>query len=330
MLETKESLSKFEDKLWKTTQFFLSGKAHFQNDYSFKLLANPFPNENIHSGPYMILKANEHGRKSEIQIPDDTNIYRVGHKLAQRILQACKELETPTKEVIFDYTNSNTRIAYLENFIGKSGWMKVQLLKINSFELEEYFLMSCFTDEGEEIYPDMANRFFSLNAITKDNISTNQKIAQYSDLMVPDMDKRLIQLQQNIAAMKEQTAEETALQQLATEDERRIYLLLKDVYDSPLLVATIRKAFTENPQLTISQLLPVVTQWLSQPAVKDATMPNVSQEKSTVIKADAWEQLPFDDLRYIKSQHKQAVDVHAELKSKGMLLDLKSVLARAS
>ena len=130
--------------------------------------------------------------------------------------------------------------------------------------------------------------------------------------------------------MKEQTAEDTALQQLATEDERRIYLLLKDVYDSPLLVATIRKAFTENPQLTISQLLPVVTQWLSQPAVKDATMPNVSQEKSTVIKADAWEQLPFDDLRYIKSQHKQAVDVHAELKSKGMLLDLKSVLARAS
>ena len=178
MLETKESLSKFEDKLWKTTQFFLSGKAHFQNDYSFKLLANPFPNENIHSGPYMILKANEHGRKSEIQIPDDTNIYRVGHKLAQRILQDCKELETPTKEVIFDYTNSNTRIAYLENFIGKSGWMKVQLLKINSFELEEYFLMSCFTDEGEEIYPDMANRFFSLNAITKDNISTNQKIEQ--------------------------------------------------------------------------------------------------------------------------------------------------------
>lgn len=52
--------------------------------------------------------------------------------------------------------------------------------------------------------------------------------------MVPDMDKRLIQLQQDIAVMKEQTVEETALQQLATEDERRIYLLLKDVYDSIL------------------------------------------------------------------------------------------------
>ena len=178
MLETKESLSKFEDKLWKTTQFFLSNKAQFQNDYSFKLLENPFPNENIHSGPYMILKTNEHGRKSEIEIPDDTNIYRVGHKLAQRILQACKELETPAKEVVFDYTNSNTRIAYLEKFIGQSGWMKVQLLQVNSFELEEYFLISCFTDEGEEIYPDMANRFFSLNASVKNNILMSKAIEE--------------------------------------------------------------------------------------------------------------------------------------------------------
>ncbi len=178
MLETKESLSKFEDKLWKTTQFFLSNKAQFQNDYSFKLLENPFPNENIHSGPYMILKTNEHGRKSEIEIPDDTNIYRVGHKLAQRILQACKELETPAKEVVFDYTNSNTRIAYLEKFIGQSGWMKVQLLQVNSFELEEYFLISCFTDEGEEIYSDMANRFFSLDASVKNNILMSKAIEE--------------------------------------------------------------------------------------------------------------------------------------------------------
>ena len=178
MLETKESLSRFEDKLWKTTQYFLADKAHFQNDYSFKLLENPFPNENIHSGPYMILKANEHGRKSEIEIPDDTNVYRVGHKLAQRILQGCKELDTPTKEVIFDYTNSNTKIVYLEQFIGKSGWMKVQLLQVNSFELEEYFLISCFTDEGEVIDDQMANRFFSLNANVRDNISTNQVIEQ--------------------------------------------------------------------------------------------------------------------------------------------------------
>ena len=178
MLETKESLSRFEDKLWKTTQYFLAEKAHFQNDYSFKLLENPFPNENIHSGPYMILKANEHGRKSEIEIPDDTNVYRVGHKLAQRILQGCKELETPIKEVVFDYTNSNTKIVYLEQFVGKSGWMKIQLLQVNSFELEEYFLISCFTDEGDIIDDEMASRFFSLNANTKESISSNQVIEQ--------------------------------------------------------------------------------------------------------------------------------------------------------
>ncbi|MDZ7871224.1 MAG: hypothetical protein U5L02_18820 [Rheinheimera sp.] len=47
-----------------------------------------------------------------------------------------------------------------------------------------------------------------------------EKIAQYSDLMLPEMDKRLIQLQRDIAGMKVETPEELALKQLATDDER--------------------------------------------------------------------------------------------------------------
>lgn len=197
---------------------------------------------------------------------------------------------------------------------------QLRALALNKERITVGLLRQVYEDELKPVHPMLA----ALRS------GIPERIAQYSDLMVPDMDKRLIQLQQDIAVMKEQTEEHIALRQLATEDERRIYLLLKDVYNSSLLVATIRKVFTENSQLTISQLLPVITQWLSQNTVKDAAMPNLSQEKSITIKADVWEQLPFDDLRYIKSQHKRAVDVHAELKSKGILLDLKSVLPRAS
>ena len=77
----------------------------------------------------------------------------------------------------------------------------------------------------------------------------SRKIIQYSDLMIPEMDKRLIQLQQDIAAMKEQSTEEVALQQLATDDERRIYLMLKDDYDSTLLVTHSVKHLPKIPNL---------------------------------------------------------------------------------
>lgn len=197
---------------------------------------------------------------------------------------------------------------------------QLRALALNKERITVGLLRQVYEDELKPVHPMLA----ALRS------GIPERIAQYSDLMVPDMDRRLIQLQQDISLMKEKTAEDIALQQLATEDERRLYLLLKDVYDSTLLVATVRKAFTANPNMTINQLLPVVTQWLSTPVIEEVTMQNSDKEKSRAIKTEAWEQLPFDDLRYINSQHKNPSDMYAELKLKGMLLDLKSVLARAS
>ncbi len=68
-----------------------------------------------------------------------------------------------------------------------------------------------------------------------------ERIARYSDLVVPEIDKRLIQLQLDIAAIQEQTPEEKALQELDTEDQRHLYLMLKEDYDSSLLIPTIKK-----------------------------------------------------------------------------------------
>lgn len=169
--KSKACLNAFEQKLWRTTQFFLEGFAEFSdNDYSFRLVKNPFPDENIHPGPYMILRPEEGKKKSDILIPDDTNIYRVGHKLAQKILNTCKETKTPVAEVVFDYTNTQTKVTLLEKHIGKSGWLQVQYLSINSFEFEDYLLLACFTDEGEQIDQETAHRLFSLEASEKSTI----------------------------------------------------------------------------------------------------------------------------------------------------------------
>lgn len=166
--KSKAYLNAFEQKLWKTTKFFLEGYAEFSDkNYSFRLSKNPFPEENIHPGPYMILRPDEGQKKSDIIIPDDTNIYRVGHKLAQKILDTCKSNETPVREVEFDYTHTPTKITLLENNIGKSGWLQVRHLSISSFEYEDYLLLACFNEDGEHIDQEIAQRLFSLNAKEK-------------------------------------------------------------------------------------------------------------------------------------------------------------------
>ena len=145
--------------------------AEFDEDtYSFRLLTNPFPNENIHQGPYMILRSQEGQKKSDIHVPDDTNIFRIGHKLAQRILTACKEEVTPVKELVFNYTNTPTKITLLANFIGQKGWFQAQHLSINSFEYEDYLLLACYTEAGEIIDAETSARFFSIAATEQNEI----------------------------------------------------------------------------------------------------------------------------------------------------------------
>lgn len=173
----KVYLNIFEQKLWKTTQYFLQKFAVFAEDeYSFRLKKNPFPDENIHSGPYMIMKANGDKKKSDVLIPEDTNIYRIGHTLAQRILKACKEQETPVAEIIFDYSNTPTKITLLEQYIGTSGWLKLEHLTIQSFENEDYILLACITDRGEKIDKETAERLFSLIASVGKQVTIPESI----------------------------------------------------------------------------------------------------------------------------------------------------------
>jgi superfamily II DNA/RNA helicase len=165
LLESTEYLNRFEERLWATTKFYLNGAAQFNDStYTFTLKENPFPQEAIHKGPYIILKPKQGQRKSDIDIPDDTNIYRVGHKLAKQILNACKKLNTPSKEIIFDYSNTPTKVTTLEKYIGQSGWLQVSRLEINSFEYEDYLIAACITDNGEIIENEIAQRLFSIQA----------------------------------------------------------------------------------------------------------------------------------------------------------------------
>jgi hypothetical protein len=165
ILESTEYLNRFEERLWAITKYYLNSSAQFDdNTYTFIIKENPFPEEVIHKGPYMILRPKQGQRKSDIDIPGDTNIYRVGHKLAKQILNACKNITTPAKEIIFDYANTPTKVSALEKYIGQSGWLQVSRLEINSFEYEDYLITSCITENGEIIHNEIAERFFSIQA----------------------------------------------------------------------------------------------------------------------------------------------------------------------
>lgn len=173
----KEYLNQYEQWLWAITKFFLKDYADFNNsEDSFTLTNNPFPSEKIHRGPYLILRTQNDKKKSEIEVADDTNIYRIGHSLAKRIIEACKDVSLDTIELEFDYTNTPKKITILEPYIGKSGWIKLSLLTISSFETEEHILMSGITESGETLDPEIIQKFFSVDGRINSKVATDESI----------------------------------------------------------------------------------------------------------------------------------------------------------
>lgn len=151
-IESNDFLDRFNQKLWMLTRHLLAPHARFEEDaHSFMLHSNPFPGEIIYPGPYRMGK-----------LVEDANTYRVGHPLAQRILQKGKELATPVSEVTFRYRESGKNIAILEPLVGRRGWLTCRLVVINALEAEDHLLIGGVTDEGDVVDSNQCRRFFDL------------------------------------------------------------------------------------------------------------------------------------------------------------------------
>jgi hypothetical protein len=163
LAEGKEYLNRYEQMLWSITKYALKDVASFNPDEtSFSLNQNPFANKSIHNGPYYFIQSVGSKKKTEVQMPDEVNLYRVGHPLAQSVIAQCKSISDALGSVEVQLSGSAKRIAALEQYVGSKGWMQVSQLSINSFELEEYLLISCITEDGEVISGEIANKIFSL------------------------------------------------------------------------------------------------------------------------------------------------------------------------
>ena len=112
---------------------------------------NPFPGETIHPGPYRM------GRNVE-----DANTYRVGHPLAQRVLEKGKGLPMVLGEVDFRLSGSGRNIAMLASLVGKHGWLSCTRFSVSALDTEDHVIFTGITDDGELLDETQCRRFFDL------------------------------------------------------------------------------------------------------------------------------------------------------------------------
>lgn len=152
LMDTRERMDRFSQMFWLVTQHILEGKAKFDN----QVLTFSIPKPGLNSfppGKYHLIS------KDQQNIPGDF-LYRLSHPLGEYVLQTAKEQPTPVAAVTFDITHHPVKIAMVEGIKGKSGWLHLQRLTIDSFETEEYLLFSAIDSAGNSIDQETCEKLF--------------------------------------------------------------------------------------------------------------------------------------------------------------------------
>ncbi|OPY90207.1 MAG: hypothetical protein A4E72_00771 [Syntrophus sp. PtaU1.Bin208] len=150
--ESMEYLNRYENWLWELTGFVLQQHAEFiSGETAFRLKSNPYPGNSYPLGLYRL------GRNTQ-----DAHVYRIGHPLAQCILQKAAKKNLPESEIVFDYTGHPGKISILEPLVGQSGTLSLFGLTVESLNVEDYLIFSAVTDDGAILDEEQARRLFSL------------------------------------------------------------------------------------------------------------------------------------------------------------------------
>jgi len=155
--ETSEAaLSRYETMLMDVTHYGLQGHAVFKDDCKDRFRLNSLPFETTNSE--IPLGLYELPRRS-----GEAHLYRLGHPLAQHLLDKIKAEPLEPGVVVFDATSARPRVSALDPFIGKTGQLSLSLMTIEALDqVEDYILFAAHTDEGQALDRDLAKRLAML------------------------------------------------------------------------------------------------------------------------------------------------------------------------
>ncbi len=146
---SKEYMNRYERKLWAVTKFELGRDAVFDDDHLTFTLKKPIGPSN--PGGFFLGKAGLDGHR-----------YRLGHPLAQYLLDEAANRKLPRRHLVFDYGRWEASAAALKPFIGATGTLSARLLCVTGVDAQDHIVLAAITDDGRTLDPAAATRLFEL------------------------------------------------------------------------------------------------------------------------------------------------------------------------
>jgi len=157
--DARANLDRIGRQFWTLTKVVLDGHATFCDDQlTFDLRQSPV--SACRPGMYHLVS------KQHQNVTGDF-LYRLSHPLGEWSIDQGKQADTPAAKVTFDVTNYPKKVSVVEALKGKSGWLTLQYLTIDSFDREEYLLFSAMDDTGKSLDQETCQKLFHCTATTE-------------------------------------------------------------------------------------------------------------------------------------------------------------------
>ncbi|TNC81904.1 MAG: transcriptional antiterminator [Oleiphilus sp.] len=142
-------------------------------------------------------------------------------------------------------------------------------------------------------------------------------IVKYSDLRDLDIEKRLIELGNQIIASRQKEEQSLFGDNNEALHLYNLMLQLDDNYDQTLLVPLVKKIFKQYPNAQFKEMLPILIKWYSE---DEQDEPPIAQKS---VKRKDWHDLESEDLRYLFDLcDTEKKDFHETLDRRGMFFNL--------
>lgn len=166
----RDQLDRIGRMFWALTRFELREQATFDDEtLGFTLTSSPI--DTARPGDYLMIS------KGRANIPGEF-LYRLNHPLGEFVVSQGRGHQCPVANITFDVTNHPTKISVVEAIKGKSGWLHLQHLRIDSFDREECLLFSAFDDDGVDLDQETCIRLFTVGGSSEPGIETDAKTAK--------------------------------------------------------------------------------------------------------------------------------------------------------
>lgn len=161
------ALEKSKKFAWNLLKNELGKYAEF-NDEKYIFNLHTAPKKDIPIWEYSIIN----GKESPTQYS-----FRTNDTLWELVIKQAKAYKLPLASISFDISHNIWKISVIEQMKNKSGYLQVQLFRINAYQPEEYFIYSCIDEDWKIIDSEIAEKLLQVTGkIEKDGITIDEKI----------------------------------------------------------------------------------------------------------------------------------------------------------